>query len=91
MDLLKDEEKAEAEATPSHLEFDQYDDCLTNVSQNVIDKLMMSDDEHDEVFEGFFKVITILAEIIKKQLLKMFLNANKILIPSYVQFIPKLV
>ena len=37
--LWKDEE--ETEATPSDLEFDPYDDCLTNISQDVIDKHMM--------------------------------------------------
>ena len=51
--LWKDKEEAEAEAKPSDLEFDPYDDCPTNVSHDVIDKLMMSDDEHDVDFEGF--------------------------------------
>ena len=51
--LWKDEEEAEAEAKPSESEFGPYDDCLTNISQDVIDKLMMSDVEHDGDFEGF--------------------------------------
>ena len=51
--LWKDEEDAEAEAKPSDLECDPHNDCLTNISQDVIDKLMMSDDEHNEDFEGF--------------------------------------
>ena len=51
--LWIDEEKAEAEAKPSASELDLYDDCLTNISQDIIDKLMMSNDEHDEDFEGF--------------------------------------
>ena len=51
--LWKDKEKAEAEATSSDSEIHPYDDCLPNISQDVIDKLMMSDDEHDENLEGF--------------------------------------
>lgn len=51
--LWQDEGEAEAEATPSDSEFDPYDDCLTNVPQEVIDELMMSEEEHDEDFEGF--------------------------------------
>ncbi|KAJ1130885.1 hypothetical protein NDU88_009229 [Pleurodeles waltl] len=50
--LWQDEEKAEAETTPSDTELDPYNDCLTNVSQDVIDVLMISDDEQED-FEGF--------------------------------------
>ncbi|XP_062977969.1 putative zinc finger protein 56 [Elgaria multicarinata webbii] len=50
--LWQDEEEAEAENTPSDTEFDPYDDCLSNVSQDVIDVLMISDDEQED-FEGF--------------------------------------
>ncbi|KAJ1213195.1 hypothetical protein NDU88_000834 [Pleurodeles waltl] len=50
--LWQDEEKAEDETTPSDTELDPYDDCLTNVPQDVIDLLMISDDEHED-FEGF--------------------------------------
>ena len=50
---IEEEEEAKAEATPSDSEFDPYENCLTNISQYVIDKYMMSDDEHDEDFEGF--------------------------------------
>ncbi|KAJ1206561.1 hypothetical protein NDU88_001964 [Pleurodeles waltl] len=50
--LWQDEEKAEAETTPSDTELDPYDDCLTNVPQDVIDLLMISDDEQED-FEGF--------------------------------------
>ncbi|KAJ1083454.1 hypothetical protein NDU88_003613 [Pleurodeles waltl] len=50
--LWQDEEKAEAETTPSDTELDPYDDCLINVSQDVIDLLMISDDEQED-FEGF--------------------------------------
>ncbi|KAJ1171251.1 hypothetical protein NDU88_003121 [Pleurodeles waltl] len=50
--LWQDEEKAEAETIPSDTELDPYDDCLTNVPQDVIDLLMISDDEQED-FEGF--------------------------------------
>ncbi|KAJ1086507.1 hypothetical protein NDU88_004529 [Pleurodeles waltl] len=50
--LWQDEEKPEAETTPSDTELDPYDDCLTNVPQDVIDLLMISDDEQED-FEGF--------------------------------------
>ncbi|KAJ1118020.1 hypothetical protein NDU88_006215 [Pleurodeles waltl] len=50
--LWQDEEKAEAETTPSDTELDPYDDYLTNVPQDVIDLLMISDDEQED-FEGF--------------------------------------
>ncbi|VEL41420.1 unnamed protein product [Protopolystoma xenopodis] len=50
--LWQDEEEAGAESTPSNTEFDPYDDCLSHVSQNVIDELMISDDEQED-FEGF--------------------------------------
>ena len=50
-DYLQKEEEAEPEATTYDLVFDPYDDCLTNISQNVFDKLMVSDDEHDDDFE----------------------------------------
>ncbi|KAJ1108820.1 hypothetical protein NDU88_006190 [Pleurodeles waltl] len=50
--LWHDKEKAEAETTPSDAELDPYDDCLTNVPQDVIDLLMISDDEQED-FEGF--------------------------------------
>ena len=49
--LWKDEEEAEAEAKPFDSVFDPYNDCLTNISQDVIDKLMMSDEHED--FQGF--------------------------------------
>ncbi|KAK9398934.1 hypothetical protein NXF25_013903 [Crotalus adamanteus] len=39
--LWQDEEEAKAETTPSDMEFDPYDDCLTNVSQDVIDVIMI--------------------------------------------------
>ncbi|VEL38355.1 unnamed protein product [Protopolystoma xenopodis] len=52
--LWQDEEEAEADSTPSNTEFDPYDDCLANVSQDVIDELMISDDEQED-FEGFQK------------------------------------
>ena len=45
--LWQDEGEAVAGATPSDSELDPYDDCLTNVSQDVIDELM-SEDEHGE-------------------------------------------
>ncbi|KAJ1130292.1 hypothetical protein NDU88_008646 [Pleurodeles waltl] len=50
--LWQDEEKAEDETTPSDTELDPYDDCLTNVPQDVIDLLMISDDEQEDC-EGF--------------------------------------
>ncbi|KAJ1113543.1 hypothetical protein NDU88_001785 [Pleurodeles waltl] len=50
--LWQDEEKTEAETTPSDTELDPHDDCLTNVSQDVIDVLMISDDEQED-FEDF--------------------------------------
>ncbi|KAJ1185842.1 hypothetical protein NDU88_002629 [Pleurodeles waltl] len=50
--LWQDEEKAEADTTPSDTALDPYDDCLTNVSKDVIDILMISDDEQED-FEGF--------------------------------------
>ena len=49
--LWTDEEEAQAEASPSDSEFDRYDDCLTNISYDISDKLMLSEDEH---FEGFY-------------------------------------
>ncbi|VEL30930.1 unnamed protein product [Protopolystoma xenopodis] len=51
-DYLWQDEEAEAESTPSNTEFDPYDDCLADVSQDVIDELMISDDEQED-FEGF--------------------------------------
>ena len=50
--LWKDEEDAEAEASPCDSEFGPYDDCLTNILQAIINKLMI-DDEHDNDFEEF--------------------------------------
>ena len=43
----------EVDQHPSDSKFDLYCDCLTNISQDGIDKFVMSDDEHDEDFEGF--------------------------------------
>ncbi|XP_073425682.1 uncharacterized protein [Dendrobates tinctorius] len=46
--LWQEEEEAEAEPTPSDTEFDPNDDCLTDVSQDVIDVLRISDEEQED-------------------------------------------
>ncbi|KAG7175612.1 hypothetical protein Hamer_G024907 [Homarus americanus] len=50
--LWEDEDETEAEATSSDLEFDPYDDATINVSQDVLEELMMShvDDVDFECF-----------------------------------------
>ncbi|KAG7161855.1 Pogo transposable element-like 61, partial [Homarus americanus] len=50
--LWEDEDETEAEATSSDLEFDPYDEAAINVSQDVLEELMMSDVD-DVDFEGF--------------------------------------
>ena len=50
------EEAAEAEvddAALSDTEFDPYDDALCNVSNDVIDELLQSDDDSQNDFQGF--------------------------------------
>ncbi|KAG7171190.1 hypothetical protein Hamer_G021670, partial [Homarus americanus] len=41
--LWEDEDETEAEATSSDLEFDPYDEAAINVSQDVLEELMISD------------------------------------------------
>ncbi|KAG7172036.1 Pogo transposable element-like 83, partial [Homarus americanus] len=50
--LWEDEDETEAEATSSDLEFDPYDEAAINVSQDVLEELMISDVD-DVDFEGF--------------------------------------
>lgn len=46
------EEEAEIDMTWDS-QFEPYDDCFTNISQDVINELMISDDEHDNEFVWF--------------------------------------
>ncbi|KAG7154720.1 Pogo transposable element-like 47, partial [Homarus americanus] len=55
--LWEDEDETEAEATSSDLEFDPYDDAAINVSQDVLEELMMSDVD-DVDFERFKYMMT---------------------------------
>ncbi|KAG7158992.1 Pogo transposable element-like 36 [Homarus americanus] len=50
--LWEDEDETEAEATSSDLEFDPYDDAAIDVSQDVLEELMISHVD-DVDFEGF--------------------------------------
>ncbi|KAG7154701.1 Pogo transposable element-like 72 [Homarus americanus] len=55
--LWEDEDETEAEAMSSDLEFDSYDDAAINVSQDVLEELMMSDVD-DVDFERFKYMMT---------------------------------